>query len=54
MAHANARFIAAAPDMADALRDIAGLWEDSDKTNGLAEIMARAARAALAKAEGNQ
>jgi hypothetical protein len=38
--------------MLDALKDIAGLWEDSDQTNGLAEIMARAARAAIAKAEG--
>jgi hypothetical protein len=51
---ANARLIAAAPELFEALREVAGLWEDSDKTNGLAEIMARLARAAIHKAEGNK
>jgi hypothetical protein len=51
---ANARLIAAAPDLLAALREVAGLWEDSDKTNGLAEIMARSARAAIAKAMGSK
>ena len=46
---ANARLIAAAPELFEALREVAGLWEDSDKTNGLAEIMARSARAAIGK-----
>ena len=50
---ANAHLIAAAPDLLAALKEVCGLWEDSDQTNGLAQIMARTARSALAKAEGN-
>lgn len=47
---ANARLIAAAPDLLAALKEIAGLWDDSDQKNGLAQIMERTARAAIAKA----
>ncbi len=49
---ANARLIASAPELLAALENITGLWADSDQTNGLAQIMARDAMTAIAKAKG--
>lgn len=48
---ANARLIAAAPDMLEALRMIADIGEASQSINSLAHI-AKIARATLAKVEG--
>lgn len=48
---ANALLVAAAPDLLAALENIVGLWADSDQTNGLAQIMANDALAALTKAK---
>ena len=43
-----------AMQLRQSLKEVAGLWEDSDQNNGLAQIMARTARSALAKAEGRE
>ena len=50
-AEANARLIAAAPELLAALENIVGLWADSEQNNGLAQIMAREAQAAIARAK---
>lgn len=48
---ANARLIAAAPELLAALENIVGLWADSEQNNGLAQIMARDAQTAIARAK---
>ena len=48
---ANARLIAAAPELLAALENIVGLWADSEQSNGLAQIMARDAQTAIARAK---
>ena len=50
-AEANARLIAAAPELLAALENIVGLWVDSEQNNGLAQIMARDAQTAIARAK---
>jgi len=51
-AEANARLIAAAPDLLEALESISRRWEESDKVNNLACNMVEDARSALAKVKG--
>lgn len=53
IAEANARLIAAAPDLLEAVRDLLSLYTTFDRAN-LADLTGRfdAARAAVAKAEG--
>ena len=48
---ANFRLIAAAPELLAALENIVGLWADSEQNNGLAQIMARDAQTAIARAK---
>jgi hypothetical protein len=51
---ANARLIAAAPDLLAALEEIAGLYEDSDKQSRIPQMMNEIARAAIARATGTE
>ena len=50
---ANAQLIAQAPEMLSALLEIVGIYEDSEKNNGLAELLARVASKAISKAVTN-
>ena len=50
---ANAQLIAQAPEMLSALLEIVGIYEDSEKNNGLAELLARIASKAISKAVTN-
>ena len=45
-----AKIIAAAPEMLSALLEIVGIYEDSEKNNGLAELLARIASKAISEA----
>ena len=47
---ANAQLIASAPEMLSALLEIVGIYDDSDKNNGLAALLARVASKAITKA----
>lgn len=51
-ATANARLMAAAPDLLDALRDLIDYFGDADIDNGLDEALTQC-RAAIAKATAN-
>jgi len=49
-AEANARLIAAAPDLLEALKEMLSVWEEDDPAYGA--MHADKARAAIARAEG--